>query len=76
MERVAVAKIGYAAPQTAEQRLLPGQGWLGWVECYRTAAAQLAARAAAMSVMISGSAAGWAWMSPEIWPPHSISIWP
>ena len=20
--------------------------------------------------------AGWAWTSPEIWPPHSISIWP
>ena len=37
---------------------------------------QLAARAVATSVMTSGSATGWAWISPEIWPPHSISIWP
>jgi hypothetical protein len=38
---------------------------------------QLATRTLATSVMTSpGSDAGWAWTSPEICPPHSISIWP
>ena len=38
---------------------------------------QPAARAAAASAVSSpASPAGCDWMSPEIWPPHSISIWP
>jgi hypothetical protein len=38
---------------------------------------QLATRTLATSAMTSpGSDDGWAWTSPEICPPHSISIWP
>jgi hypothetical protein len=40
-------------------------------------AGQLATRTLVTSAMSSlCSAEGWAWTSPEIWPPHSISIWP
>jgi hypothetical protein len=38
---------------------------------------QLATRTLGTSIMISPcSDDGCAWTSPEIWPPHSISIWP
>ncbi len=41
------------------------------------ARAQPAARTGSASALSSRvSPAGSAWMSPEIWPPHSISIWP
>src|SRR5207248_11437734 len=53
--------------------LLPGHARALCARGGGEAAGQLATRTLGMSARISPcSAAGWAWTSPEIWPPHSI----